>query len=81
MYIYMRLGTSDLYIDEAHTALDIFRFAAFLWCVNSNKRILMNISLFCCVLFLLLLTFKYTSIKISENLDFDRAKHPGENSM
>jgi len=27
--IYIGVGARDLYIDEAHTALDIFRFAAF----------------------------------------------------
>ena len=27
--IYMGVGARDLYIDEAHTALDIFRFAVF----------------------------------------------------
>ena len=30
IYIYIGVGARDLYIDEAHTALDIFRFAAFL---------------------------------------------------
>ena len=30
LYLYNGLGARDLYIDEAHTALDIFRFAAFL---------------------------------------------------
>ena len=30
LYIYNGVGARDLYIDEAHTALDIFRFAAFL---------------------------------------------------
>ena len=29
LYIYIGGGATDLYIDEAHTALDIFRFAAF----------------------------------------------------
>ena len=29
LYIYIGVGARDLYIDEAHTALDIFRFAAF----------------------------------------------------
>ena len=29
LYIYNGEGARDLYIDEAHTALDIFRFAAF----------------------------------------------------
>ena len=29
LYIYIGAGARDLYIDEAHTALDIFRFAAF----------------------------------------------------
>ena len=29
LYIYNGVGARDLYIDEAHTALDIFRFAAF----------------------------------------------------
>ena len=32
VYIYIGVGAKDLYIDEAHTALDIFRFAVFLWC-------------------------------------------------
>ena len=27
------VGATDLYIDEAHTALDIFRFAAFFYCL------------------------------------------------
>ena len=30
LYIYNGVGARDLYIDETHTALDIFRFAAFL---------------------------------------------------
>ena len=30
LYIYIGVGARDLYIDEAHMALDIFRFAAFL---------------------------------------------------
>ena len=31
LYIYIGVGARDLYIDEAHTALDIlFRFAVFL---------------------------------------------------
>ena len=34
-YIYNGVGARDLYIDEAHTALDIFRFAAFFF-FNSN---------------------------------------------
>ena len=29
LYLYIGLGASDLYIDETHTALDIFRFAVF----------------------------------------------------
>ena len=29
LYIYIGVGVRDLYIDEAHTALYIFRFAAF----------------------------------------------------
>ena len=29
LYIYIGVKPGDLYIDEAHTALDIFRFAAF----------------------------------------------------
>ena len=29
LYIYTGVGARNLYIDEAHTALDIFRFAAF----------------------------------------------------
>ena len=29
LYIYNGVGARDLYIDEAHKALDIFRFAAF----------------------------------------------------
>ena len=29
LYMYNGVGARDLYIDEAHTALDIFRFAAF----------------------------------------------------
>ena len=37
MYIYMRLGTSDLYIDEAHTALDKFRFVVFSYSKNSSS--------------------------------------------
>ena len=28
-YIYIGVGARDLYIDEAHMALDIFRFAVF----------------------------------------------------
>ena len=28
-YIYIGVGTIDLYIDKAYTALDIFRFAVF----------------------------------------------------
>ena len=30
LYIYIGVEVKDLYIDEAHTALDIFRFTAFL---------------------------------------------------
>ena len=30
LYIYIGVGARDLYIDETHTALDIFRFAVFL---------------------------------------------------
>ena len=30
LYIYNEVGARDLYIDEAHTALDIFCFAVFL---------------------------------------------------
>ena len=29
LFIYNGVGARDLYMDEAHTALDIFRFAAF----------------------------------------------------
>ena len=29
LYIYIGRGVRDLYIDEAHMALDIFRFAVF----------------------------------------------------
>ena len=29
LYVYIGVGARDLYIDEAHTALDMFRFAAF----------------------------------------------------
>ena len=29
LYIYIGVGPRDLYIDKAHTALDIFRFAVF----------------------------------------------------
>ena len=29
LYIYIGVGARDLYIDKAHTALDIFRFAVF----------------------------------------------------
>ena len=29
LYIYIGVGARDLYIDEAHMALDILRFAAF----------------------------------------------------
>ena len=29
LYIYIGVGSRDLYLDEAHTALDIFRFAVF----------------------------------------------------
>ena len=29
LYIYIGVGVRDLYIDEAHMALDIFRFAVF----------------------------------------------------
>ena len=29
LYIYIGVGSRDLFIDKAHTALDIFRFAAF----------------------------------------------------
>ena len=32
LYIYNEVGTRDLYIDKAHMARDIFRFAAF--CIN-----------------------------------------------
>ena len=30
LYIYIGVRAKDMYIDEAHTALDIFYFAAFL---------------------------------------------------
>ena len=36
-YIYIGVGARDLYIDKAHTALDIFHFAAFFF---SNKLLL-----------------------------------------
>ena len=29
LYIYIGVGSRDLFIDKAHTALDIFRFAVF----------------------------------------------------
>ena len=29
LYLYIGVGARDFYIDEAHTALDIFHFAAF----------------------------------------------------
>ena len=38
LYIYMGVGARDLYIDEAYTVLDIFRFAEFF----SNGAILSN---------------------------------------
>ena len=31
LYIYIGVEGRNLYIDEAHMALDIFRFAAFFW--------------------------------------------------
>ena len=31
LYIYIGVEARDLYINEAHTALDIFRFAAFFY--------------------------------------------------
>ena len=37
LYIYNGVGARDLYIDEAHTALDIFRFAAFFFTLYNNK--------------------------------------------
>ena len=39
LYIYIGVGVSDLYIDKAHTALDILRFAVFLiWISFDNNR-------------------------------------------
>ena len=33
LYIYIGLGARDMFIDEAHMALDIFRFAVFFPCM------------------------------------------------
>ena len=40
LYIYNGVGARDLYIDEAHTALDIFRFAAFFF--YQRERVLVE---------------------------------------
>ena len=37
LYIYIGVGARDLYINEAHTALDIFRFAAFFYSLKSKS--------------------------------------------
>ena len=37
LYIYNGVGARDLYIDEAHMALDIFRFAAFFYWKSDTK--------------------------------------------
>ena len=37
LYIYIGVEARDLYIDEAHTALDIFRFAAFFYPLFPKK--------------------------------------------
>ena len=34
LYIYIGVGARDLYIDESHTALDIFRMRHFLVCTQ-----------------------------------------------
>ena len=39
LYIYIGVGARDLYIDEAHTALDIFRFVAFFDLIIPSMRI------------------------------------------
>ena len=38
LYIYIEVRARDLYIDEAHTVLDIFSFAAFFQRVSKNKK-------------------------------------------
>ena len=38
LYIYIELGSKDLFIDKAHTTLDIFRFAVFFPCMKVNKK-------------------------------------------
>ena len=37
LYIYIGVGARDLHIDEAHTALDIFRFAVFFF-INQTRQ-------------------------------------------
>ena len=39
LFIYIGVGASDLYFDEAHTALDIFHFAAFFYYISNNHII------------------------------------------
>ena len=34
--LYIGVGPRDLYIDKAHTALDIFRIAVFFWMILMN---------------------------------------------
>ena len=36
LYIYIGVGSRDLYIDEAHTALDIFRFVIFFFMTSHS---------------------------------------------
>ena len=36
LYIYIEVGPRDMYIDLAHTALGIFRFAAFFFFAQKN---------------------------------------------
>ena len=45
LYIYIGVGARDLYIDEAHKALDIFRFAAFftLHFITSERNVVIEL--------------------------------------
>ena len=41
--IYIGVGARNLYINEAHKALDIFRFAVFLFLFKMSQRILVDL--------------------------------------
>ena len=39
LYIYDGVEARDLYIDEAHTALDIYRFAVFFQPISRSRQV------------------------------------------